>query len=54
MSVEKRIERIKQKNINSQSNSFLQLRHKMQIQMKKNNVNYEDILDMTAQDNDGK
>jgi len=35
------------KNKTSQSQSFLKLRRKMQNQMKKENISYEDILKMT-------
>ncbi|MBM7598083.1 hypothetical protein JOC34_000440 [Virgibacillus halotolerans] len=38
----------------SQSNSFLKLRHKMQTQMKKKNVTYEDVLKWTKDIKDGK
>lgn len=35
------------KNMASQSQTFLKLRRKMQNQMKKNNTDYEEILKMT-------
>jgi hypothetical protein len=33
----------------NQSDTFLRLRHKMQKQMKKNNISYKDILKMTEE-----
>lgn len=47
MTVADRKQGIKCRNVHSQSNSFLKLRHKMQTQMKKKNVTYEDVLKMT-------
>ncbi|MHA6250897.1 hypothetical protein [Oceanobacillus sp. CAU 1775] len=37
------------KNQTTQSNSFLKLRRKMQNQMKKKNVSYEDVLKWTKE-----
>lgn len=39
----------KRRTNSSQSNSFLKLRHKMQRQMKKNHINYNEILEMTEE-----
>lgn len=39
----------KRRTNSSQSNSFLKLRHKMQRQMKKNHISYNEILEMTEE-----
>lgn len=49
MVVVERVERIRRKSSNSPSSSFLKLRHKMQTQMRKNSISYEEILKMTVE-----